>query len=264
MSDSRPIGFFDSGLGGLTVFRTVRRFFPHENIVYLGDTARLPYGTKSSTTIRRYTEQNIQLLLKCDVKAIVVACNTATSVAVREMRHRYNIPIIGMEPAAKKALDLDGEHRVLVAATPITVHGKKMQILIDRFDKDHLVDLLPLPRLVEFAEREEFRSEAVHAYLAQELGRFHLADYSALVLGCTHFNYFKDTMREIMPENMHFVDGNEGTVRELIRQLDARHALEKLPQTVDYYYSGRRVEDPAELARIARYLKRLDFVYDIR
>ena len=169
-----------------------------------------------------------------------------------------------MEPAAKKALDLDGEHRVLVAATPITVHGKKMQILIDRFDKDHLVDLLPLPRLVEFAEREEFRSEAVHAYLAQELGRFHLADYSALVLGCTHFNYFKDTMREIMPENMHFVDGNEGTVRELIRQLDARHALEKLPQTVDYYYSGRRVEDPAELARIARYLKRLDFVYDIR
>ena len=180
------------------------------------------------------------------------------------MRHRYDIPIIGMEPAAKKALDLDGEHRVLVAATPITVHGKKMQILIDRFDKDHLVDLLPLPRLVEFAEREEFRSETVHAYLAQELGRFHLADYSALVLGCTHFNYFKDTMREIMPENMHFVDGNEGTVRELIRQLDARHELEDLPQTVDYYYSGRRVEDPAELARIARYLKRLDLVYDIR
>ena len=186
-----------------------------------------------------------------------------SSVAVREMRHRYDIPIIGMEPAAKKALDLDGEHRVLVAATPITVHGKKMQILIDRFDKDHLVDLLPLPRLVEFAEREEFRSEAVRAYLEQELGRFPLADYSALVLGCTHFNYFKDTMREIMPENMHFVDGNEGTVRELMRQLDARYGFENLPQSVDYYYSGRRVEDAAELARIARYMERLDLVYEI-
>ena len=116
---------------------------------------------------------------------------------------------------------------------------------------------------MEFAEREEFRSEAVRAYLEQELGRFPLADYSALVLGCTHFNYFKDTMREIMPENMHFVDGNEGTVRELMRQLDARHGLENLPQTVDYYYSGRSVEDAAELARIERYMERLNLVYEI-
>ena len=258
------IAFFDSGIGGLSVLHHAMRVLPKEQFVFYADEDNVPYGVKTTDEVKGFVQQAFDFLVGCDVKAIVVACNTATSVAVREMRHRYDIPIIGMEPAAKKALDLDGEHRVLVAATPITVHGKKMQILIDRFDKDHLVDLLPLPRLVEFAEREEFRSEAVHAYLAQELGRFHLADYSALVLGSTHFNYFKDTMREIMPENMHFVDGNEGTVRELIRQLDARHELEDLPQTVDYYYSGRRVEDPAELARIARYMKRLDFVYDIR
>ena len=233
------IAFFDSGIGGLSVLHHAMRVLPNEQFVFYADEDNVPYGVKTREEVMGFVQQAFDFLVGCDVKAIVVACNTATSVAVREMRHRYDIPIIGMEPAAKKALDLDGEHRVLVAATPITVHGKKMQILI------------------------EFRSEAVRAYLEQELGRFPLADYSALVLGCTHFNYFKDTMREIMPENMHFVDGNEGTVRELMRQLDARYGLENLPQTVDYYYSGRRVEDAAELARIARYMERLDLVYEI-
>ena len=263
MASTAPIGVFDSGLGGISVAREIRRDMPNEHVLYFGDSANAPYGTKSPEQVRELSDVIVKRFVEQGVKAVVIACNTATSAAANELRDTYDIPIIGMEPAAKKALDLDGEHRVLVAATPITVHGKKMQILIDRFDKDHLVDLLPLPRLVEFAEREEFRSEAVRAYLEQELGRFPLADYSALVLGCTHFNYFKDTMREIMPENMHFVDGNEGTVRELMRQLDARHGLENLPQTVDYYYSGRRVEDAAELARIARYMERLDLVYEI-
>ncbi|MFV0635571.1 glutamate racemase [Mitsuokella sp. WILCCON 0060] len=257
------IAFFDSGIGGLSVLHHAMRVLPHEQFVFYADEDHVPYGVKTKEEVRGFVKEAFDFLVTCGVKAIVVACNTATSVAVREMRHLYDIPIIGMEPAAKKALDLDGEHRVLVAATPITVKGKKMQILIERFDKDHLVDLLPLPRLVEFAEREEFNSQAVHDYLSEELGRFDLREYSALVLGCTHFNYFKDTMREIMPENMHFVDGNEGTVRELIRQLKARDGLENLPQTVEYYYSGRRVKDDAELARIGRYLKRLDMVYDI-
>ena len=191
------------------------RVLPKEQFVFYADEDNVPYGVKTTDEVKGFVQQAFDFLVGCDVKAIVVACNTATSVAVREMRHRYDIPIIGMEPAAKKALDLDGEHRVLVAATPITVHGKKMQILIDRFDKDHLVDLLPLPRLVEFAEREEFRSEAVHAYLAQELGRFHLADYSALVLGCTHFVFYRDYFRELLPDTAAIIDGNEGTVRHL-------------------------------------------------
>ena len=166
-----------------------------------------------------FVQQAFDFLVGCDVKAIVVACNTATSVAVREMRHRNDIPIIGMEPAAKKALDLDGEHRVLVAATPITVHGKKMQILIDRFDKDHLVDLLPLPRLVEFAEREEFRSEAVRAYLEQELGRYPLADYSALVLGCTHYPFLTGAIRRIVGRGPEILDGSHGVAMQLERKL---------------------------------------------
>lgn len=257
------IAFFDSGIGGLSVLHHAMRVLPHEQFVFYADEDHVPYGVKTQEEVRGFVQEAFDFLLTREVKAIVVACNTATSVAVKEMRRRYDIPIIGMEPAAKKALDLDGEHRVLVTATPITVKGRKMKLVIDRVDKEHLVDLLPLPRLVEFAEREEFESQAVTDYLQQEFSAFDLTEYSALVLGCTHFNYFKDTMRRLMPPAMHFVDGNAGTVRELVRRLGERHALEDLPPSVEYYYSGRLVKDERELQRIGRYLKRLDKVYDL-
>ena len=185
------------------------------------------------------------------------------------MRRRYDIPIIGMEPAAKKALDLDGTKRVLVAATPITVSGSKMQHLMERVDKEHLLDLLALPRLVEFAERGEFRSKRVSTYLQQELNAFDLQMYSAFVLGCTHFNYFKDTLREILPPNMTFVDGNEGTVRELARQLKNRDELSlnknapPLGESVKYFFSGQKVREEKTLAKIREFMARLNVMREI-
>jgi glutamate racemase len=177
------------------------------------------------------------------------------------MRRRYDLPIIGMEPAAKKALDMDGEHRVLVVATPVTVKGNKMKVLIEHVDKQHLVDLHPLPRLVEYAENQEFNSQAVLDYLARELSGYDFSQYSSLVLGCTHFNYFKDTFREILPGNVSLVDGNGGTVRELIRRLKERNLLEKNSPATEYYYSGRRVQDKEELHRLESYLQRLGRMY---
>ena len=257
------IAFFDSGVGGLSVLHHAMRVLPQEQFVFFADEDHVPYGTKTKQQVRDYVAEAFDFLMTKDVKAIVTACNTATSVAVAEMRQRYDIPIIGMEPAAKKALDLDGEHRVLVTATPITVKGRKMELLIEKVDKDHLVDRLALPGLVEFAERQEFESQAVTDYLQEQLAPFSLEKYSALVLGCTHFNYFKDTMRRLLPDNVRFVDGNEGTVRELIRRLKERNQLEHQKQSVDYYYSGRLVTEEAELARLQSYLKRLDKMYRI-
>lgn len=252
------IAFFDSGLGGLSVLHEARLALPGEQFIFYADEDHVPYGTRPGAEVQAFVAGAFDFLVAQDVKAIVVACNTATSVAVAEMRRRYPIPIIGMEPAAKRALDLDGEHRVLVTATPITVKGNKMKLLIEHVDKDHLVDLLALPRLVEFAERQEFRSAAVYDYLAEALAPYDFSEYSALVLGCTHFNYFKDTLGELLPPNVSFVDGNAGTVRELIRQLKARNQLEQAEPTVDYYYSGRPVTDAGELSRLQVYLKRLD------
>ena len=257
------IAFFDSGMGGLSVMHHAIKVLPQEQFVFYADEDNVPYGTKTREQVMDCVRTAFDFLMTQDVKAIVTACNTATSVAVAEMRRRYDIPIIGMEPAVKKALELDGVHRILVAATPITITGRKMDHLLEQVDKGHLVDRLALPELVLFAERQEFRSPAVTDYLRGQFAAYDLADYSTIVLGCTHFNYFKDTMREIVPAHIRFVDGNEGAVRELVRHLQERNALEQLPQSVEYFYSGRAVTDTAELARISQFLLRLDQVYAI-
>ncbi len=257
------IAFFDSGMGGLSVLHHAMKVLPREEFIFYADEDNVPYGTKTKAQVQEYVDKAFRFLLKQDVKAIVVACNTATSVAVAKMRSLYDIPIIGMEPAAKKALDMDGTKRVLVTATPITVKGRKMELLIEKVDKDHLVDRLALPELVTFAERQEFNSPAVTEYLRGELAQFDLSKYSSLVLGCTHFNYFKDTMRELLPDNVQFVDGNEGTVRELIRRLKERNQLEEQTPSVAYCYSGRQVTDAVELKRLANYLARLEQMYRI-
>ena len=258
------IAFFDSGMGGLSVLHHARKALPHESFIFYADETHVPYGTKSREDVERFVAEAFEFLLAQDVKAIVVACNTATSVAVPAMRARYDLPIIGMEPAAKKALALDPVHRVLVTATPITVAGEKMEHLIERVDREHLVDRLALPELVTFAEHMEFDSPAVENYLRKELAPYDLATYSALVLGCTHFNYLKPAFRKILPRTMRFVDGNEGTVAQLIRKLKERGELaEEGEQTVEYFYSGERVTDAEELERIAAYNRRLDEVYDL-
>ena len=239
--NSAPIGVFDSGVGGLTVVREIVRQLPDENIVYFGDTARVPYGSKSKNTIIRFSEQIIRFLKTKDVKAIVIACNTATSVAAKEFRAQYPVPIVGMEPAVKKAVELYGDtgKRILVMATPVTIAGDKLHNLLERVDTEHDVDLIPLPKLVRFAECGDFDSEEVKAYLREELKQFDLKNYTAVVLGCTHFNYFKETLRKVFPEYIHFVDGNEGTVNQLIRVtgLDADESRNGLEPKVTYYYS---------------------------
>ncbi|MBP3780780.1 MAG: glutamate racemase [Selenomonas sp.] len=257
------IAFFDSGMGGLSVLHHAMKVLPQEQFVFYADEDNVPYGTKTKEQVQDYVDKAFRFLLKQDVKAIVVACNTATSVAVAKMRSLYDVPIIGMEPAAKKALDMDGTKRVLVTATPITVKGRKMELLIEKVDKDHLVDRLALPELVTFAERQEFNSPAVTAYLQEQFAPFDFSVYSALVLGCTHFNYFKDTMRQLLPENVQLVDGNEGTVRQLIRRLQERNQLEEQTPSVEYFYSGRRVTDEMELKRLENYLSRLEQMYRI-
>ena len=255
--DNRPIGFLDSGVGGLTVVRELMRQLPHEEIVYIGDSARAPYGPRPAEQIREYTWQLVNFLLTKDVKMIVIACNTATSAAVALMRKKYDIPIIGMEPAVKKAVDLYGNQKVLVCATPITVKGKKMLDLVERVDKDHLVDLVALPKLVRFAEKQEFNSDEVLAYLKEALSKFDFKEYGSLVLGCTHFNYFKDSFHQLLP-HVHLLDGNRGTINYLMKNIE----LENLESSVEYYYSAKRVSGE-ELKRIERYLERLKNMKDI-
>lgn len=252
------IALFDSGIGGLTVLSHARRVLPSEEFLFFADRDHAPYGTKSVPVVRGYVREAFRFLVERQkADAIVVACNTATSVAVDEMRRLYEVPIIGMEPAVKKALDRDGERRVLVTATPITINGDKLRRLVSAHDAKNLVDLLALPRLVEFAERREFVSPRVEEYLWSALAPYDLMKYSAIVLGCTHFNYFKDTLRRILPKTVGFVDGSEGTVEELARRTGL-HTAPAAAQTApcQFFESGRPVVGTESLARIESYLTR--------
>lgn len=271
------IGIFDSGIGGLSVLHLAVKQLPREQFIYYADEEHVPYGEKTQEEIIGYVDHIIQFMIDRGASAIVIACNTATSAAIGLMRRSYSIPIVGMEPAVKKAVEacrekhasnIDckscGEGRILIAATPVTLRGQKMTELVERVDSAHRVDLLPLPGLVQFAERGEFCSEAVKNYLQKELSAFDLGQYSSFVLGCTHFNYFKDTLREILPNRIRFVDGNEGTVNRLKSLISAdtpeTETGDHFPHDsiVEYYDSGKRVTSQKELQRLNDYLKRLD------
>lgn len=256
------IAIFDSGIGGLSVLYQAQRMLPKAHYLYYADRAHVPYGEKTREQILTYTDEAVRFLIQQGADAIVLACNTATSVAAATLRNRYALPIIGMEPAVKLALDHDPVHRVLVAATPITISGNKLKILMEHYDNHHLVDLLPLPGLVRFAEQGIYTGEAVHAYLSRQLADFHLEDYSAFVLGCTHFNLFKQELRTLLPNTMHFVDGNAGTVRQLLRKVRPLSATARTPG-VTYYTSGETVTDTKRLQSFADVLAHLDRMYTI-
>ena len=240
------------------------RLLPADEFIFFADEDHVPYGTRSPDEVLALVDQAFRFLMTLEVNAVVVACNTATSAAVREMRRRYEIPIVGMEPAIKLAFDLYGSSKkVLVTATPITLNGEKIQRLIARLGREEYVERLPLPELVDFAERQEFESAEVEGYLRRALAPYDFAKFSSMVLGCTHFNYFKDTLRALLPDHVRFVDGNEGTLRELARRMGIVPTAPRGAIDVRYYYSGRRIENPNELERIENYLRRLDRMIEI-
>ncbi|MGN0404680.1 MAG: glutamate racemase [Bariatricus sp.] len=260
------IGIFDSGIGGLSVLHRAMKMMPNASFVYYADTEHVPYGEKTVQEIRKFDEDNLNFLIDQGVDAVVIACNTATSVATKEFRAGFPVPIVGMEPAVKKAVEqyCDTGKRILVAATPITIASDKLHNLLERVDKEHDVDLLPLPKLVRFAEKGDFISGEIEGYLREELSRFQLEDYAAVVLGCTHFNYFKQNFRDVFPVEIHFVDGNEGTLRQLIRVLPERmneQKEENLP-SVQYFFSGVPADD-AQMELVKLCMQRLNEMYDI-
>ena len=154
MASTAPIGVFDSGLGGISVAREIRRDMPNEHVLYFGDSANAPYGTKSPEQVRELSDAIVKRFVEQGVKAVVIACNTATSAAANELRDTYDIPIIGMEPALKVACDRGHgkRQRVIVAATPLTLRERKFAVLMDRFKADHTIFPEPCPGLVEIVE----------------------------------------------------------------------------------------------------------------
>ena len=252
------IGIFDSGIGGLTVLHQAFLSLPKEEYLYFADVEHVPYGIKPKEEIIRYVDEAVQFMITKNVKAIVIACNTATSVAIGYLRKKYSIPILGMEPAVKPAAQRNNGKRVMVIATPVTIREEKLKNLLARVDENHMVDLLALPKLVSFAEKDEFNTEDLNRYLFDEFSEYNMEDYSALVLGCTHFNYFKDSFRRIFSENVDLIDGSTGTINHLTEVLQDKNMLENNGFKAEYYLSGKKIEDQSGLKRIKKLHGRLD------
>lgn len=215
------IGFFDSGIGGLTVLAEALRRLPAENYLYMADTLHLPYGTKSKDDVQSYVLKTAEIMMRENIDALVVACNTATSMAVEELRSLYSIPIIGMEPAVKPAVEMNRAtgRRVLVFATPLTLQQTKYYALVSRVDDQGIVDSLPLPELVDYCEALQFDKFTIGEYFRIKLAPYDLNKYGIVVLGCTHYPFYTAILREILPPHIEIVDGTVGTVKRLAAML---------------------------------------------
>lgn len=221
------IAFFDSGMGGISVLHEAMKQLPHEDFLYYADTLHVPYGTKTKEEVLGFVTKAVESISREEVGALVIACNTATSIAIAELRKSYEMPIIGMEPAVKPALEMNRSSgkRVLVLATPLTLKQSKYRELVSRMDDMGMVDSLPMPELVAFCEQLQVDSPEIIDYLHTRLADFDLNRYGTLVLGCTHFPFFRKVLSRILPEHIQIVDGSAGTVNRLVQILLDRNEL---------------------------------------
>lgn len=215
-----PVAVFDSGVGGISVLRQMVRLLPRENFYFFGDSVHAPYGTKRLEEIQKLTTENIAYMANKGIKAIVVACNTATSAAIALLREQYtDIPVVGIEPALKPAVMEKKNARVLVMATPMTVMADKFQNQMARFEKQATVIPLGCPGLMEFVEAGKLEGPELDSYLRELLAPYLKEEIDAVVLGCTHYPFVKKAIAQVMGPKPHIIDGSEGTARELKRRL---------------------------------------------
>ncbi|HWR04669.1 MAG TPA: glutamate racemase [Humidesulfovibrio sp.] len=257
---SLPIGVFDSGVGGLTVLRALKKALPHEDFLYLGDTARLPYGTKSGATVARYALQTTKVLVDQGVKLLVVACNTASAVALPGLTQAYpNIPVVGViEPGARACAQHAPHGRIAVIATGSTVRGAAYQTAILRLRPEATIATRPAQVFVALAEEGWTDGPEVEAvakrYLTPLMAEFPGGKPDCLVLGCTHFPVLAQAIRKHLPEGVCLVDSAETTAESVAAELARRGLLKPTGTTGDAQAEGSvhffATDDPERFAKV--------------
>lgn len=240
-NNEKAIGVFDSGLGGISVLRQLKHQMPNEHYIYYGDSAFAPYGEKSKEEITKHCFEIMEFFIQHGVKAVVIACNTATSACVNDLRKAYpELPIIGMEPALKVVADGKKDHTIIVMATHFTLKEKKFHDLMARYSNDNTIIKLPTPKLVEIVEQNKLQDdvlvdETLHEYLDPYMNK----TVHSIVLGCTHFVFYKEKIKQIVGEQILVVDGNEGTARHVEKILkDKGEQRDDMDGEVEIYNSS--------------------------
>jgi len=261
----KPIGIFDSGIGGLTVVKKLTSFLPYENLIYFGDTARVPYGTKSNFTVIEYSMQNARFLLNRDVKIIIVACNTASSVALTALQNNFNIPIIGMiEAGSKKALENTKNGNIGIIGTSATVNNKAYSKELLKLDKNVQVFEKACPLFVSLAEEGWLNHKATYLIAEEYLRELRDKDIDTLVLGCTHYPVLSKVIQGVIGEDVKLIDSGSAAsffVEKYLEENDLKNDTGN-EGTYEYYVSdiSSNFKDIAErfLDRKIDELKKID------
>lgn len=238
-----PIGVFDSGRGGLTVARELLRQLPNERIIYFGDTARVPYGGKSKETIIRYSRQIVRFLLTKNVKAIVIACNTASAFALEELKREFDIPIIGViRPGARAAVENTVTKRIGVIGTEGTIRSAIYSEIIHEYDREAIVIGKACPLFVSLVEEGWLHDTVTDEVAYRYLSEFKDRDIDTLILGCTHYPLLRSTIMKAMGEDVFLVNPAYETAVSLKRLLESKGIasgsdLIQKPEMYDFYVS---------------------------
>lgn len=238
MSDA-PIGVFDSGVGGLSVLKEISQLLPNESLLYVGDCGHIPYGEKSPEFIRQRCAVMAEFFQNQGVKALVLACNTATVAGVADLRQRYpDWPMVGMEPAVKPAAAATRSGVVGVLATTGTLQSAKFAALLDRFASDVRVVTQPCPGLVELIETGDLHSHTLHAMLRGYVEPLLAAGCDTIILGCTHYPFLKPLLRQMLPPSISLIDTGAAVARQLQRLLSERGLLAAGPSRETHFWTS--------------------------
>lgn len=244
MHKQAAIGVFDSGLGGISVLHEIRRLLPSEPLIYIADSAHVPYGEKTSEFIVQRSLAISEFLLAQPVKAIVVACNTATAAAVTELRQRWpHVLIVGMEPAIKPAVQASQAGKIGVLATTGTLRSARFAALLERYAEDVEVITQPCPGLVELIEAGELDSAPTLALLTAYVEPLLEVGCDTLILGCTHYPLLKPLLRSLIPSHVQLIDTGEAVARRLQNELSKRGLLADWQQPTERFYGSGNVHD---------------------
>jgi glutamate racemase len=251
LDKNHPILVFDSGVGGISVLKEMVKVMPHEDFIFFGDSINSPYGTKPREVVRELTINKVKEFLNQGIKGCAIACNTATSAAVSDMRKLFpELPLVGIEPAIKPAVEKHPGQRILVLATPITIEGEKLKHQIDLFKDRATIIPLACPGLMEFVESEHTNSPELYDYLKTHLKEYVDNPVDAFVTGCTHYPFVAKQIQEVLG-GAEWFDGANGTARELSRRLAEKNLLNETGVgTVEFQSSDKNPDKISQCKRL--------------
>lgn len=250
--DKRPIGIFDSGLGGLTILKQLHQVLPHENLIYFGDTMNVPYGSKSKNTVTHFSLAIARFLQEQNAKLIVIACNTASALALPTLQRQLALPVLGViEPGARQALQDSKNGRIAVLATEATVKSQAYPRALKRLNKQTRVFQQACPVLVPLIEEGWNHPAAAELIIEDYLKAIKSCQADTVILGCTHYPVIKKRIAKHLPQQVHLVDSAQVLAQEVKRFLTAHHQLKSSGKGQLKIYAS---DDPRRFGQLAKYI----------